>query len=48
MSNADPVITPAQQAVFAVGAFAGLSFGVTGADPGARPRAGSGVRWANG
>jgi len=33
MSNADPVITPAQQAVFAVGAFAGLSSGVTGDDP---------------
>lgn len=33
MSNADPVITPAQQATFAVGAFAGVSSSVTGSDP---------------
>jgi len=33
MSHADPVITPAQQAIFAVGAFAGLSSSVTGDDP---------------
>lgn len=33
MSNADPVITPAQQAVFAVGAFAGVSSSVTGDNP---------------
>lgn len=33
MSTVDPIITPAQQAIFAVGAFAGLSSSVTGSDP---------------
>src|SRR4051812_25661623 len=33
MSHADPSITPAQQAIFAVGAFAGLSSRVPGGDP---------------
>jgi hypothetical protein len=33
MSHAEPIITPAQQAIFAVGAFAGLSSSVTGDDP---------------